>query len=342
MYEDGRVNAELLSLARSGDERAFAQLTDGYRQELQVHCYRILGSVQDAEDCLQETLLGAWQALGSFEERASLRTWLHRIATNRCLNMLRSASRRPRSEGRSFDVPLPDPTNAGEVVWLQPYPDILLEGLPDRSPGPEARYEAGESVSLAFVTALQLLPPRQRVALVLRDVLGYRAGEAAEMLDTTEASVENALKRARAAVHARLRDSTDREPPPAPNSPEEREIVSRLAAAFESGDVDKLVSLLAEDVRVTMPPLPLEYQGREPVERFFRTTAFRPGRINRIVPTRANGQPALASYIRDPQTGLFRANGMAVLTLSGSVVWAMTGFDNSVLSSFGLPRVLSP
>jgi RNA polymerase sigma-70 factor (ECF subfamily) len=160
------------------------------------------------------------------------------------------------------------------------------------------------------------------------------------MLDTTEASVENALKRARAAVHSRLGDPSNSEPPPAPNTAGEREIVNALAEAFEHGDVDKLVNLLTADVRVTMPPMPLEYQGRELVERFFRATAFRPGRINRIVPTRANGQPALASYVHDPQTGLFRANGMAVLTLSGSLVSAMTGFDNSVLPSFGLPRVL--
>jgi RNA polymerase sigma-70 factor (TIGR02960 family) len=334
------VSAELISRARSGDQHAFAQLIDSYRNELQVHCYRILGSVQDAEDALQETLLGAWQALGTFEERASVRTWLYRIATNRCLNMLRAASRRPRSQGRAFDVALPQPTRLGETVWLQPYPDILLEGLPDDSPGPEARCEARESVSLAFVAALQLLPPRQRVALVLRDVLGFRANEAAEMLGTTEASVENALKRARTAVHTRLGGACDSEPPPAPNSPSEQEIVARLTEAFETGNVDQLVSLLTEDVLVTMPPMPLEYQGRELAARFFGTVAFRPGRRTRFVATRANGQPALAAYVRDPTTGLYRANGIAVLTLSGSLVSAITGFDNSVLPSFGLPRTL--
>jgi RNA polymerase sigma-70 factor (TIGR02960 family) len=194
------VSVELLSRARSGDQQAFGQLTDGYRQELQVHCYRILGSLQDAEDALQETLLGAWQALRTFEERASVRTWLYRIATNRCLNMLRAVNRRPQSDVRAFDVALPEPTRIGEAIWLQPYPDVLLEGLPDESPGPDARYEMRESVSLAFVAALQLLPPRQRVVLVLRDVLGFRAHEAAELLGSTESSVTNALKRARAAV----------------------------------------------------------------------------------------------------------------------------------------------
>jgi RNA polymerase sigma-70 factor (TIGR02960 family) len=334
------VSVELLSRARSGDHEAFAQLTDGYRHELAVHCYRILGSKQDAEDALQETVLGAWQSLGQFEERASIRTWLFRIATNRCLNMLRATSRRPRSDGPLFGVALPEPTRIGEVVWLEPYPDVLLEGLPDEGPGPEVRYEMRESVSLAFVTALQLLPPRQRVALVLRDVLGFRAREAAEMLDTTEASVTNALKRARAGVRARLGDARDREPPPAPNSAAELEIVTGLTAAFESGDVNKLVCLLTEDVWVTMPPMALEYQGRELAGRFFSTVSFRPGRSMRIVPTRANGQPALASYLRDPQTGLYHATGIAVVTLSGRLVSAITGFDNSVLPSFGLPRTL--
>jgi RNA polymerase sigma-70 factor (TIGR02960 family) len=334
------VSAELLSRAQSGDQHAFAQLMDGYRNELQVHCYRILGSVQDAEDALQETLLGAWQALGTFEERASVRTWLYRIATNRCLNMLRAASRRPRSDGPAFDVALPEPTRLGETVWLQPCPDIFLDGLPDDRPGPEARYEARESVALAFVAALQLLPPRQRVALVLRDVLGFRAHETAEMLGTTEASVENALKRARTAVHTRLGRASGQEPPPAPNSAAEQQIVTRLTEAFETGDVDKLVSLLTEDVWVTMPPMPLEYQGRELAARFFGTVMFRPGRRTRFVATRANGQPALAAYLLDPTTGLYRANGIAVLTLSGSLVSAITGFDNSVLPSFGLPRTL--
>jgi RNA polymerase sigma-70 factor (ECF subfamily) len=335
------VSTDLLSRARSGDQQAFAQLTDGYRQELQVHCYRMLGSVLDAEDALQETLLGAWQALAKFEERASIRTWLYRIATNRCLNMLRSASRRPRSGIRSSDLTLPEPTRTGEVLWLQPYPDVLLDGLAASTPGPEARYEARESVSLAFVTALQLLPPRQRTALVLRDVLGYRAQEAAEMLETTEASVENALKRARAAVHARFGDPTDREPPPAANSAAEQEIVDGLAAAFESGDIEKLVSLLTEDVWVTMPPMALEYQGRELARRFFQVRSFRPGRRIRIIRTRANGQPTAVSYVRDPQTGLYHANGIAVLTLSGSHISAMTGFDLSILPQFGLPRTLA-
>jgi RNA polymerase sigma-70 factor (TIGR02960 family) len=331
---------ELLSRAQSGDQQAFAQLTDGYRQELQLHCYRILGSTQDAEDALQETFLGAWQALVNFKELASVRTWLYRIATNRCLNMLRAASRRPQVVS-SLNTAHPEPSRMSEVVWLEPYPDVLLDGLPQDSPGPDARYETRESVSLAFITVLQLLPPRQRVALVLRDVLGYRASEAAEMIEGTEASVESALKRARVALQDRLADTAYREPPPAPNSAAEQEIVARVTAAFETGDVDELVALLIEDISVTMPPSPLECEGREDAGRYFRMTLFRPGRSLRIVPTRANGQPALASYVRDPQTGLYHASGIAVLTLSGRLISAMTVFGNDVLPSFGLPRVLS-
>jgi RNA polymerase sigma-70 factor (ECF subfamily) len=327
---------ELLGRAQSGDQRAFAQLTDGYRQELRLHCYRMLGSTQDAEDALQEIFLGAWQALANFEERASLRTWLYRIATNRCLNMLRAANRRPEVVSS-----LPGPTRAGEVLWLEPYPDVLLDGLTDESPGPDARYETRESVSLAFITVLQLLPPRQRVALVLRDVLGYRASEAAEMIEATEASVESALKRARAALHDRLDDTKDREPPPAPNSVAEQDIVARVTAAFETGNVDELLVLLTEDVSVTMPPIPGELEGREDAGRYFGKTLLAPGSATRVVPTRANGQPALASYVHDPQTGLYHANGIAVLTLSGRLIAAMTTFGKDVLPSFGLPRVLS-
>jgi RNA polymerase sigma-70 factor (TIGR02960 family) len=323
------VSMGLLSRAQSGDQDAFAQLTNGYRQELRLHCYRILGSAQDAEDALQETILGAWQALANFEERASIRTWLYRIA-----------SRRPQAAS-SLGTTTPKATRASEVVWLEPYPDVLLDGLPDDNPGPDARYETRESVSLAFVTVLQLLPPRQRVALVLRDVLGYRASEVAEIIGATEASVEGALKRARASLHHRFTDTENREPAPAANSAAEQEVVARVTAAFETGDVEALVALLIEEVSVTMPPSPLSCEGRESAERYFRMALIQPDRSTRIVATRANGQPALASYVRDNQTGLFHASGVAVLTLSGGHVSAMTLFGKDVLPSFGLPRVLS-
>src|ERR1700709_2583998 len=195
------MSAELLQRARAGDRDAFAALVEAHRGELQAHCYRMLGSLQDAEDALQETLLAAWVGLDGFEGRSSVRTWLFRIATNRCLNQLRSTGRRPLT-AQPLPVPTPEPTRLGEVLWLQPYPDLLLEGLPDRAPGPEARYESREAISLAFVTAVQLLPPNQRAVLLLRDVLGYRAGETARLLALTEDAVTSALRRARATLGA--------------------------------------------------------------------------------------------------------------------------------------------
>jgi RNA polymerase sigma-70 factor (TIGR02960 family) len=227
------MTADLIGRARAGDGEAFRELTDPYRRELQVHCYRMLGSFQDAEDALQDTLLAAWQGLGAFEGRASLRTWLYRIATNRCLNARRSASRRP---ARPWDVPgvePPEPTRLGEVVWLEPFPDSLLEGASGLRPGPEARYEQTESISLAFVTALQVLPPRQVAVLILRDVLGFRASEVADMLEVTVESVTSALKRARASLQRQQPPAADRQPPPAASSPAEEAIVAKFVRAWE-------------------------------------------------------------------------------------------------------------
>jgi RNA polymerase sigma-70 factor (TIGR02960 family) len=223
------VTTELLERARGGDGEAFRQLTDPHRRELHVHCYRMLGSVQDAEDALQDTMLAAWQGLGQFEERAALRSWLYRVATNRCLNALRSARRRPAAVWAVPGVDPPEPSRLGDVPWLEPYPDALLDGVPGRPPGPEARYEQKEAISIAFVTALQLLPPRQRAVLVLRDVLGYHASETADMLGSTVESVTSALKRARAALR-RHESGSPPEPPPLPGSPAEQELVARLPA----------------------------------------------------------------------------------------------------------------
>src|SRR5882672_7119130 len=258
-----------MSKARSGDGDAFRELTEPYRRELQVHRYRMLGSFQDAEDALQDTLLAAWQGLRGFEGRASIRTWLYRIATNRCLNALRSTRRRPAKEWDIPQVEPPEPTRLGEIVWLEPYPDALLEGAIDAPLGPEARFEQTEAISLAFVTALQLLPARQRAVLILRDVLGYHADEVAAMLDSTVESVTSALKRARATLHRRPTLDGDRERPPALDSPAEQALVARFVRAYESGDIDALVALLTDDVRVSMPPMPFEYQGRDVVSRFF-------------------------------------------------------------------------
>jgi RNA polymerase sigma-70 factor (TIGR02960 family) len=330
------VTADLISRARAGDGEAFRELTEPYLRELQVHCYRMLGSVQDAEDALQNTLLTAWQGLAGFEGRASLRTWLYKIATHRCLDARRAASRRP----KEWDVPgvqPPEPTRLGEVVWLQPFPDALLEGAIDLPPGPEARYEQTEAISLAFVTALQVLPPRQLAVLILRDVLGFHASEVASMLEVTVESVTSALKRARASLQ-RQRPAADREPPPAAGSPTEDAIVAEFTRAWESADLGALVALLTGDVFMSMPPMPFEYHGQDVVARFC-AGLFGAGRRFDLVPTRANGQPAFGAYLRTP-TGIRHGTGLYVLTLTGDRICALTRFDNSVLPWFGLPRSL--
>jgi RNA polymerase sigma-70 factor (TIGR02960 family) len=334
------VTEDLIDRVKAGDEDAFRQLIGPYQGELRLHCYRILGSVQDAEDALQETLLAAWRGLAQFEGRASIRTWLYRVATNCCLKALRSASRRPPVNWPPPGVEIPPPSRMGEVIWLQPYPDMLLEGLADATPGPEARYEAAEAISLAFVTALQTLPPRQRAVLILRDVLGFPTSQVAGILDSSEDSAASALKRARAAMRDQLPPATARPLPPRPDSPGERDLVDRFTRAYQAGDVAGVVALLTEDIAVTMPPLPLEYHGREPVAGFLAATGLRPGRRPRLIPIRANGQPAFGLYARDPQAGIFHATGLLVLTLSGDTICAMTGFDTSVLPQFGLPRTL--
>jgi len=330
--------ADLMTRARAGDGDAFRELTEPYRRELQVHCYRMLGSLQDAEDAVQDTLLAAWQGLGGFEGRASIRTWLYRIATNRCLNARRSASRRPASQWNIPAVEPPDPTRLGEVVWLEPYPDALLEGAIDGPAGPEARYEQTETISLAFVTALQVLPPRQLAVLVLRDVLGFHASEVAGMLDSTPGSVNSALKRARASLQHRRPPGAGDAPPPAAGSPSEDAIVAKFVTAYESADLDALVALLTDDVFISMPPMPFEYEGRDVVARFF-ASIFGAGRRFDLVPARANGQPAFGAYLRAP-AGVRHGIGLFVLTLAGDRICALTRFEKGVLPWFGLPRSL--
>jgi RNA polymerase sigma-70 factor (TIGR02960 family) len=310
-------------------------------RELQLHCYRILGSVQDAEDMLQETLLAAWRGLDRFEERASVRAWLYKIATNRCLNALRDSGRRPRSAARpGLADPPPQPTRRAEPLWLQPYPDTLTDDLADTAPGPEARYERREALALAFVAGLQRLPPRQRAVLVLRDVLGYPAAEAARMLETSEVSVNSALQRARAALGAQPhRAGRDRSP--APRSAREREVAGRFADAFEAADVERLVAVLTDDALLTMPPEPLEYQGHAAIAEFYLSRTWWGVRASTFVPTRANGQPAFGYYLHDPHAPVAHANGLVVLTLAGDKISAITRFgDNSLFPYFGLPRTL--
>ncbi|WP_067821242.1 sigma-70 family RNA polymerase sigma factor [Nocardia inohanensis] len=328
------VRTDLMSRARAGDGEAFRALTEPHRRELQVHCYRMLGSVQDAEDALQDTMLAAWRGLEQFDGRAALRTWLYRIATNRCLDALRGARRRP---AKQWDIPgiePPEPTGLGEIHWLEPYPDALLGGAISVPLGPEARYEQTESISLAFVTALQILPPRQLAVLILRDVLGFHANEVAEMLDTTIESVKSALKRARAGMQRRLPDPA-REQPPANGSPAEDAIVAKFVSTYEAADIEALVALLTDDVFMTMPPMPLEYRGLDSVARFC-AFVFGSGQQFELVPTRANGQPAFGVYRRTP-TGSHGV-GLFVLALSGDRISAMTRFEETVLPTFGLPQ----
>jgi RNA polymerase sigma-70 factor (TIGR02960 family) len=338
-WENVMVTEDLLARARSGDGEAFGQLVEPYRRELQVYCYRMLASVQDAEDVLQETMLAAWQGLGGFAARASLRTWLYRIATSRCLNALRAASRRPAMNTASEWGEAPADARVSEVTWLEPFPDVLLEGVAADALGADVRFEATEAISLAFVTALQVLPPRQRAALVLRDVLGFSAIEAAGMLDVSPDSVVGALRRARATLAQRSVEQGGREQAVLPDSPVERRLVERLTRAYAAGDVEAVVALLTEDVRLSMPPTPFEYRGVGVAANGI-AALFGGGRRYRLVETRANGQPAFGVYVSDRHVDVLHASGLMVLTLRGVRICAMTLFGNGVLGGFGLPRTL--
>ncbi|NUP13636.1 MAG: RNA polymerase subunit sigma-70 [Polyangiaceae bacterium] len=333
------IAAELLSRARAGDARAFQRLTEPYRRQLQVHCYRMLGSFQDAEDVLQETLLAAWQGFEGFEGRASLRTWLYKIATHRCLNARRSVRRRP---ARAYDVPAvqpPEPSGLGEVTWLEPFPDALLEGVSDAPLGPDVRYEQLESISLTFITALQRLPHRQIAVLILCDVLGFEASEVAGMLASTVDSVNSALKRARANLKSRRPHAGEVRRSGCSDAPSDVDLVKKFASAWESADVDAVVDLLTDDVFISMPPIPNEYEGRDLAGRFC-ASIFRAGRRFDLVPTRANGQPAFGAYLRDP-SGARPGVGLYILGVRGGRICAMTRFEAHVLGWFGLPPSLA-
>ena len=331
------MSAQALASARAGDERAFRALTDPHRRELQVHIYRIVGSVDDAEDLLQETLLDAWRGLGRYEGRASIRAWLYSIATNRSLDALRARQRRVKDPREKL---MPEPTRWSERVRLQPYPDLLLEGIPDSAPGPEARYETKETVGLAFIVGLQHLPPQQRAVLVLRDVLGYRAAEVGAMLEITEASVNSLLRRARTAFNSRL-PATSRDRAPLPRSRLERDVVSRFAETIEDGDIDGMVAMLTDDAWLTMPPLPHAYQGHATIRAFLRGAAERRGAPMRLLPTRANDQPAFGCYVWQPGADSATAYALFVLTLEGDKICALTWFaDSGTFARFGLPLAL--
>jgi RNA polymerase sigma-70 factor (ECF subfamily) len=317
---------ERLQAARDGDRDAFGRLVEPYRRELQAHCYRMLGSYADAEDALQETLLRAWRALPRFEERSSLRSWLYRIATNACL---RAIERRPKRVLPIDYAPAADPHDrpaepVSDPIWLEPYPDTDL-GLAGLA-GPEARYEQREAVELAFIAALQHLPARQRAVLILRDVLGFSARETARVLETTPVSVDSALQRAHKTVDERLPSQSQQQTLRLVGDDELSQLVERFVAAWERHDVDALVSMLAEDARLVMPPLPTWVSGREQVAAFLRAYPLSGARRWQMVPTSANGQPALATYSWDEQSAAFMAHSLSVLTLREGKIEEITAF----------------
>jgi RNA polymerase sigma-70 factor, ECF subfamily len=330
---------EQLAKARAGDQEAFEKLVEPYRREILVHCYRILGSFEDAEDISQEILLRVWKHLDSFEGRSSLRAWLYKIATNACLDAL--DSRRVRGLSKEL-YPRGDPTRelpppSKDVIWVEPFPDEYIDGQPNIYP--EARYEVRESITLAFVAALQKLPGRQRAALLLCDVLGWSANEAAEILDTTTAAVNSALQRARETMKQAERKTT-----PTRLNEQLSMLLERYVSAWESADAAALVAVLREDVALTMPPLPVWFGGRLDVQTFLGSNLFKmsdPFRV-RLIPVRLNGSPAFAVYQMD-QLGTYRAAALHILTVENGLISEINdflAFDGQLFSKLGLPLMV--
>ncbi|HYY87197.1 MAG TPA: RNA polymerase subunit sigma-70 [Chloroflexota bacterium] len=331
------MSGSALDRARAGNEEAFRDLIAPHVRELHLHCYRMLGSLADADDLLQETLAAAWLGLGSFAGRSSLRTWLYRIATNRCLNAARETRRRAPPQPVPPFAP-PEPSRQGEVTWLQPYPDAwLLEQAPDRAPGPEARSQARETVELAFIAALQRLPPRQTAALLLCDVLSFSAAEAAGMLETSPTAIKGVLQRARSSLRHQ-RGRTEQGHPPRAGSAVEQDLARRFAIAYVEDDIDGVLALLTDNAWLAMPPAPHEYYGPEAIASFLRASAgWRRPRQLRLVPTRANTQPAFGCYVTDPDGSMAHATSLLVLTLSKDRIRGITRFlDRGLLRMFGL------
>ena len=332
------MTTDLLTRAQAGDSDAFRALTEPHRRELHVHCYRMLGSVHDAEDALQDTFLAAWRGITGFDARASVRTWLYRIATNTCLNVIRAANRRPAKAWNVAEVLLPKPTRYGEVSWLEPFPDPLLEGAFDVPLGPEAIYEQTESITLTFVAALQVLPPQQLAVLVLRDVMGFRTAETAEMLSLSRAAVNSSLARARQRlVQERSRWPIGELSPTAQSA----NIAGRFAHAYERGDIDALVALFTDDVYLAMPPVPYEYIGREAAGAFLRAFADA-GRLGGVfVPSGANGRAAFGVYTVQAD-GTRQARGMFAITTTPTGICSVIRFEADVMPNFGLPATFAP
>ena len=340
----GRVTEhELLDAARRGDEAAFARLVEPHRGALHAHCYRMLGSVHDAEDAMQDALLRAWRGLARFEGRSSLRTWLYTIATNACLKAI---ERRPKLVLPIDYGPATDPHERPaaplvESVWVEPYPDERL-GLGDGLAGPEARYEQRESVELAFIAALQHLPARQRAVLILREVLGFSGQEVADALQTTPASVYSALQRAHKSVAQRLPDQSQQATLRALGDDALREIVDAFVTAWERGDVGALAAMLTEEATIAMPPMPTWYRGREAVAGFLARFPLAPGRRWRVVPAHASGQLSFAFYRWDAEQRGFFAHSINVLTLDAGSIADLTAFlTPQAFGHFGLAPRLS-
>jgi RNA polymerase sigma-70 factor, ECF subfamily len=335
----GVTERELLDAARGGDEDAFARLVEPHRGLLDAHCYRMLGSVDDAEDAMQDALLRAWRAIARFEGRSSLRTWLYTIATNVCLKAI---ERRPKLVLPVDYGPPTDPHEGtapplAESVWIEPYPDERL-GLAEALAGPEARYEQRESVELAFIAALQLLPARQRAVLILRDVLGFSGEEVAEALETTPAAVYSALQRAHKTVDARLPERSQQTALRALGDDGLREVVDAFVGAWERGDVDAVAAMLAQEAIIAMPPMPTWYQGRDAVAAFLRRSPLAPGMRWRVVPAPASGQLSFAFYLWSEEARAFAAHDILVLTMDGARIAELTAFlDPQAFRHFGLP-----
>ena len=334
-----------LERARSGDRAAFDELIAPFRAELLLHCYRLLGSYQDAEDALQETMLAAWLGLAGFEGRSSLRTWLYRVATTRSLNYRRSSGRRERREAASASgggvaASIPRPTGSNEVVWLQPFPDAALDQVRDDVPGPDAVYERREAVSLAMVRLLQLLPPQQRAVLILRDVLGYRARQTAEMLDISEDAANGALKRARATLAASGGSPDELSSRPDGTTADD-DLHRRFTAAFLSGSVEELVALFIDDVWLRMPPLTLEYHGRQACAAFFTAIASHRESVAQLLPVGCNAQPAWGEYVRDTGGDHLHLSGILVADVRDGAIAALMHFDTGCANALGLPRTIT-
>jgi RNA polymerase sigma-70 factor (TIGR02960 family) len=317
----------VVAAAKAGDEAAFATLVERYRRELHVHCYRMVGSFEEAEDLVQETFLRAWRKRESFEGGPGFRAWLYRIATNASLDAIRLRSRRVASLGSFAEVP-----------WLQPYPDQLLDEIAPSDDEPDAVVVARETIELTFLAVIQLLPPQQRAVLILRDVLDWSAAEAASLLDTTVPAANSALQRARATLREQLPQRPADRPASADLTADERALLHGFMETHENGDTAAAAALLRDDVRVTMPPHPWLYEGREAIAPLMASA----GSLGdwRLVPTRANRQPAAASYLRRPGDSVYRAFKLDVLRVEDGAIAEITTFHSDVFAAFGLAETL--